>query len=79
MALDAVPRHVLDTAVRATTLIGTSLYGVDLKEIDGRGHVIEINDNPNIDAGVEDLVAGPALYDRVIASLRERVERRRSR
>jgi hypothetical protein len=28
----------------------TALYGVDLKEIDGDYVVIEVNDNPNIDA-----------------------------
>ncbi len=74
VALDRVPAPVLETALAATALIGTSLYGVDLKEVDGRPMVIEVNDNPNIDAGVEDRVAGDALYDRVIAALRARIE-----
>jgi glutathione synthase/RimK-type ligase-like ATP-grasp enzyme len=26
---------------------------LDMKEVDGKFYVIEINDNPNIDAGVE--------------------------
>jgi glutathione synthase/RimK-type ligase-like ATP-grasp enzyme len=73
VAIEAVPAAVLETAIRATGLIGTSLYGVDLKEVDGRAMVIEVNDNPNIDAGVEDAVEGDALYDRVIAALRTRI------
>lgn len=79
VALDAVPAKVLDVALRATGLIGSSLYGVDIKEVDGKAYVIEINDNPNIDVGVEDRVAGDALYDRVIASLRTRIEQKRQR
>ena len=42
------PQKVLDTAVKAAALIGKGLYGVDLKLINGRAVVIEINDNPSI-------------------------------
>ncbi|MFW5947361.1 MAG: RimK family protein [Gemmatimonadota bacterium] len=76
---DAVPPAVLDTALRATALVGTSLYGVDLKESNGGSVVIEVNDNPSIDAGVEDRVAGDALYDRIIAALLSRIETARKR
>ncbi|MGK7312677.1 MAG: ATP-grasp domain-containing protein, partial [Candidatus Longimicrobiales bacterium M2_2A_002] len=75
--LDQVPAVVIETALAATARVGTSLYGVDLKELDGGAVVIEINDNPNIDAGVEDRVAGDALYDRIIAGLRSRMEAER--
>ncbi len=75
--LDRVPERVLKTALRATTLIGSSLYGVDLKEINGRPVVIEINDNPTVDAGVEDRVAGDALYDRIIGVLKTRMPKER--
>ena len=77
VALADVPAVVRDTALKATSLIGSSLYGVDLKEIDGKAYVIEVNDNPNIDVGVEDRVAGDALYDRVITALRMRIEQKR--
>ena len=50
------PQKVLDTAVKAAALIGKGLYGVDLKLINGRAVVIEINDNPSIDHEVEDAV-----------------------
>jgi len=36
--------------------------------------VIEINDNPNLDAGVEDAVLGPRLYDKVMNVFLERME-----
>lgn len=60
------PQKVLKTAVKAASKIGCGLYGVDLKEDrDGNVYVVEINDNPNIDAGIEDLVLGDALYDKL--------------
>lgn len=54
VALADAPPEVLDTGVRAARLIGDGLYGVDLKQNDRGSFVIEINDNPNIDHGVED-------------------------
>jgi carboxylate-amine ligase len=56
--LAACPPDVLKTAIRVGNLIGDGLYGVDLKEIDGKAYVIEINDNPNIEAGIEDEILG---------------------
>ncbi len=60
--VDQAPVELLKTALKATSLIGKSLYGVDMKEIDGKFYVIEINDNPNIDAGVEDKILKERLY-----------------
>ena len=60
------PQKVLDTAVKAAALIGKGLYGVDLKLINGRAVVIEINDNPSIDHKVEDAVLGDELYYRIL-------------
>ena len=52
--LEQVPQPVLRTALDACKVVGNSLYGVDLKELDdGRVVVIEVNDNPNIDPGAE--------------------------
>ncbi|GGF30821.1 hypothetical protein GCM10011611_41120 [Aliidongia dinghuensis] len=60
--LDRVPAAVRDTAVAAARLIGDGFYGVDLKETDAGVFIIEINDNPNLDRGMEDGVAGDAVY-----------------
>lgn len=64
--LDQVPKKVMDTALKASKLIGNGLYGVDLKENERGVYVIEVNDNPNIDKGIEDTVEGDRLYDRII-------------
>jgi glutathione synthase/RimK-type ligase-like ATP-grasp enzyme len=61
--VDQAPSGLLKTALKATALIGKSLYGVDMKEIDGKFYVIEINDNPNIDAGIEDKILKERLYE----------------
>ncbi len=71
------PARVLRTALRATRLIGDGLYGVDLKEANGRPLVIEINDNPTIEAGCEDRVLGDGLYQNIMAVFIDRIERRR--
>lgn len=57
-----IPPIVKKTALKATRGIGNGLYGVDIKMVNGKAYVIEINDNPNIDAGVEDVVLGDKLY-----------------
>jgi glutathione synthase/RimK-type ligase-like ATP-grasp enzyme len=60
--IEEAPELVVRTAVRATRLMGLGLYGVDLKEVEGRALVIEVNDNPNIESGYEDKVLGDELY-----------------
>jgi glutathione synthase/RimK-type ligase-like ATP-grasp enzyme len=72
-----VPHSVIETALRATKPIGDSLYGVDLKEKDGKGCVIEVNDNPNVDKGVEDKYLGMDLYRRFMSTMLKRMEARR--
>ncbi len=72
-----VPKPVIKAALKATRLIGNGLYGVDIKQVGDRVVVIEINDNPNLDAGVEDAVLGPRLYDKVMDVFLERMEANR--
>lgn len=72
----AAPPEVLKTALRVANLIGDGLYGVDIKEVGGKAHVVEINDNPNIDAGVEDKVLGDETYLRVMRVFLKRLESR---
>ena len=69
-------REVVEVATRAASLIGSGLYGVDLKETERGVFVVEINDNPNIDAGVEDAVLKDELYRAILASLVRRLEKR---
>ncbi|TCO09113.1 RimK family protein [Natronoflexus pectinivorans] len=71
---DDAPSSVKATALKATRLIGNGLYGVDIKEVKGKAFVIEINDNPNIDAGVEDLLLKEKLYQMVMEHLINSIE-----
>lgn len=73
-----VPPLVIQTALRAAKLVGDGLYGVDLKQIGDRVVVIEVNDNPNIDSGIEDLVDGDKLYLTLASFFRQRIEAARS-
>lgn len=75
---EQVPPAVLDTALAATRLIGDGLYGVDLKEVDGRVYVIEVNDNPSLEAGYEDTVEGESLYQGLAEVFVQRIEARKA-
>uniref|UniRef100_UPI00188B9149 RimK-like ATPgrasp N-terminal domain-containing protein n=1 Tax=Vibrio anguillarum TaxID=55601 RepID=UPI00188B9149 len=74
--LKQVPKNVVDVALKASNLIGSGLYGVDLKEIDGQVYVIEVNDNPSIDHQVEDAFLGDLLYDRIMTEFLRRIQMR---
>ena len=77
VALEAVPPQVLDVAIRAANLIGDGFYGVDLKQLGERCAIIEINDNPNVDAGNEDAILQDDLYRQVMLVFRNRIELRK--
>lgn len=73
-----VPKRVLSTALAAAKHIGDGLYGVDLKEKNGKAYVIEVNDNPNVDSGVEDKYLGDELYRIIMEDFLRRLEKKRS-
>jgi glutathione synthase/RimK-type ligase-like ATP-grasp enzyme len=79
MAVEAAPPEVVSVALKAANLIGNGLYGVDLKQNADGVYVIEINDNPNLDAGVEDVTLKDALYRIVMEEFVRRLELRRQR
>lgn len=79
LPVEDAPRAVTSLALRAANLMGDGLYGVDLKEVDGRAQVIEVNDNPTLQAGIEDEVLGDELYDRLMTVFHERLETARGR
>ena len=76
--VEFVPDGVIDLAIKAAKLIGDGFYGVDIKQVGDRLMIIEVNDNPSVDAGVEDAALGMELYRRVVRSLRRRIERARA-
>ena len=73
-----VPKAILQAALKATKPIGNGFYGVDVKESAGKGYVIEVNDNPSIDAGVEDKYLGNELYTLIMQDFINRIESKRN-
>lgn len=76
--IDEVPKEILKTATKAAGLMGDGLYGVDLKMVDNKAYVIEVNDNPNIDAGEEDAILKDKLYLKIMKSMYNRIEMSRN-
>lgn len=76
LATFEVPKPVLDAAVLAAKVVGNGLYGVDIKLRDNKAYVIEVNDNPNIDHGVEDQYLGEELYMQIMSDFLRRLEAR---
>jgi len=76
--VELAPGRAVRVALKAANLIGNGLYGVDVKQSGDRFYVIEVNDNPNIDAGVEDAVLKQELYRRIMSVLLRRIEHRKA-
>ncbi|REE08572.1 glutathione synthase/RimK-type ligase-like ATP-grasp enzyme [Winogradskyella pacifica] len=74
LPIEDVPKNVIDIALKSAKLMGLGLYGIDIKVVDGKLMVIEINDNPNIDFGVEDAHYGDLVYTEILLALKKRLE-----
>ena len=79
VAVQDAPPRVVELAVEASAPIGNGFYGVDIKQIGSRFLVMEVNDNPSVEAGCEDAVIKDELYDAVMRTFFERIERRGGR
>ncbi len=75
LLIKKVPPKVVEIAVKAANQIGDGLYGVDLKQKGDKIVVIEVNDNPSIDFGVEDLKLKDKLYRLVMQSFKNRIDK----
>ena len=78
-ALNEVPADLIDVALKAANLIGDGFYGVDIKATSTGYVVIEVNDNPSADSGVEDAVLGNELYNIIMQEFLSRLEKRTAR
>ncbi|MCS7114150.1 MAG: RimK family alpha-L-glutamate ligase [Nitrososphaerota archaeon] len=67
---DNAPQELKETALKACSAVGRGLYGVDIKEINGEYLVVEVNDNPSIYRGYEDL-RDRDIYEKIIKYLAE--------
>jgi len=63
--VEDAPEKLKKVALDSCRAIGGGLFGVDLKEVNGEFVIVEVNDNPSIYAGYED-VAAPDIYDKII-------------
>jgi glutathione synthase/RimK-type ligase-like ATP-grasp enzyme len=75
LPVEMAPRAVVRAALKAANAIGRGLYGVDVKEVNGKPYVVEVNDNPSIDAGVEDSILRETLYERIMEFFLRHLER----
>jgi len=69
-----VPDKVVEVAIKASSLIGEGLYGVDIKEVQGEPYVMEVNDNPSIDSGIEDDYDGNKLYEEILKYFYDKIQ-----
>ncbi len=63
-----MPPKLREVALKACSVVGKGLYGVDIKEVNGEYVVVEVNDNPSIYAGYEDSM-DQDIYQRIISYL----------
>jgi len=77
LPVELAPRAAVRMALKAANAIGDGLYGVDVKQVGRKFYVIEVNDNPNIDAGFEDAVLKENLYSRIMEGFLARLDRQR--
>jgi len=77
VSVGETPQEVIRLALKSANLVGDGFYGVDIKQVDNHCHVIEVNDNPNVDAGHEDGVLKDALYREVMGVILRRIEERK--
>ena len=78
LPVEMAPRKAVRIATRAAELIGDGFYGVDVKQSGDTFTVIEVNDNPNLEAGIEDAVLRDELYRRLADVFLRRIERRKA-
>ena len=75
MTIGQAPPEVIDIGLRAAQLIGNGLYGVDIKETEDGFFVIEVNDNPNIEHGIEDAAEKDQVWIELTRWFVNRLER----
>jgi glutathione synthase/RimK-type ligase-like ATP-grasp enzyme len=77
LPVELAPRAAVKLALAAANLIGDGLYGVDVKQSGNAFFVIEVNDNPTIEAGEEDRILRDELYRRIMSVFLARIEARK--
>ena len=76
--VEDAPKAVVDAAIKAASSMGDGFYGVDIKEVNGKVYVIEVNDNPSVDHHWEDQLLGDELYLIIMRNFMDRIEAERN-
>ncbi|MED7820283.1 MULTISPECIES: RimK family protein [unclassified Francisella] len=76
-AIHQVDKAVIKIALKAAKTIGNGLYGIDIKVIDNKPIIIEINDNPSIDSDIEDAYVGDQLYTTIMLEFLNRMNHKK--
>lgn len=74
LLVEDVPEQIIKIALKAANLMGDGFYGVDLKVVGNKVYVIEVNDNPNVDVGIEDDGLKDKLYENIMQVIFNRIE-----
>ena len=74
VSLADAPERLLDISARAAQLIGDGLYGIDIKQTADGYFLIEINDNPNLEHGVEDACEKDEVWLKLARWFIDRIE-----
>lgn len=69
MVIEEVLKNIMELVLNVGKIMGLGFFGIDIKEVNGKFLVIEINDNLNIDFGVEDCYYGDLVYLKIIEVL----------
>ncbi len=64
---ELVPPEVVSLGIAAGEAIGRGMYGVDIKDSNGRLYVIEVNDNPSLEGGED--AHYPDMFRKIISYL----------
>ncbi len=75
---DKAPADVVKMACKAASLIGEGMYGVDLKAPPEGPVIIEVNDNPNMDTGYDDVQDGDFIYEDLVTWFEKRLPQERA-
>lgn len=76
--VEEAPKKIVKQALKAASLMGDGFYGVDLKEVGGEVYIMEVNDNPSVDSGLEDKKLKDELYNVIITYFYEKIEESRN-
>lgn len=73
--VETVPPQLVKMSLNICNLIGDGLYGVDVKQVGNKFYVIEVNDNPSLEHGVEDAIIKDKLYSRIMEIFLKKIKK----